>query len=67
MEKRCLGREQQRKRAQEKYSATMACSLRVFMEMGLVSGLSLDNHSDSGSFLVVNSSLRQDEYQQVGF
>ena len=40
---------------------------QVFMAMGLVSGLSLDNYSDSGSLLVVHSSLRQDRCQKVGF
>ena len=31
-----------------------------FMVMGLDSGWSLDNHSDSESFLVVHTSLSQD-------
>ena len=34
-----------------------------FMVIGLVSGLSLANHSDSGSFLVVHASLSQDGLQ----
>ena len=38
-----------------------------FMVMRLVSRLSLANHSDSGSFLVVHTLLSQDEYQQEGF
>ena len=38
-----------------------------FMVMGLVSGLSLANHSDSGSFLVAHASLSQDGFQQGGF
>ena len=37
------------------------------MVMGLVSGLSLDNHSDSGSFLVAHTLLSQDGFQQEGF
>ena len=37
------------------------------MVMGLVSRLSLANHSDSESFLVVQTSLSQDGYQQEGF
>ena len=37
----------------------MACSL--------VSGLSLANHSDSGSFLVVHALFSQDECQREGF
>ena len=35
--------------------------------MGLVSGLSLANHLDSGSFLVVYAPLNQDGFQQEGF
>ena len=35
--------------------------------MGLVSGLSLANHSDSGSFLVAHVSLNQDGFQLDGF
>ena len=38
-----------------------------FMVMGLVSGLSLANHSDSGSFLVASALLSQDGFQQEGF
>ena len=38
-----------------------------FRVMGLVSGFSLANHSDSGSFLVVHPLLSQDEFQQEGF
>ena len=37
------------------------------MVKGLVSGLSLTNHSDSGSFLVVHALLRQDGCQQEEF
>ena len=37
------------------------------MEMGLVSGLSLANHSDSESFLVVHSLFSQDACQREGF
>ena len=33
----------------------------------LVSGLSLANHSDSGSFLVTCASLSQDGFQREGF
>ena len=35
-----------------------------FMVMGLASGLSLANHSDSESFLVAHASLSQDGYQR---
>ena len=38
-----------------------------FMVMGSVSGLSLANHSDSESFLVVHALLNQDECQREGF
>ena len=38
-----------------------------FMIMGLVSGLSLANHSDSESFLVVHALLSQDGCQRGGF
>ena len=36
------------------------------MVMGLVSGLSLGNHSDSGFFLMAHILLNQDEFQQEG-
>ena len=45
------GREQQGKGTQENCSATWL-AVSGFTVIGLVSGLSLDNHSDSGSFLV---------------
>ena len=38
-----------------------------FMVMGLVSRLSLANHSDSDSFLVVHALFSQDGCQQEGF
>ena len=38
-----------------------------FMEMRLVSGLSLTDHSDPGSFLVVHTLLSQDGCQRGGF
>ena len=37
------------------------------MVMGLVSGLSLANHSDSESFLVVHALFSQDRCQREGF
>jgi len=37
------------------------------MVMGLVSGLSLANHSDSESFLVVHALFSQGGYQREGF
>ena len=39
----------------------------AFMVMGLVSGLSLANHSDSESFLVVHTWFSQDGCQRGGF
>ena len=38
-----------------------------FMVMGLISGLSLANHPDSGSFLVVHALSSQDGRQRGGF
>ena len=38
-----------------------------FMAMGLVSTLSLANHSDSESFLVVHALFSRDECQREGF
>ena len=38
-----------------------------FMVMGLVSGLSFANHSDSESFLVVHTLFSQDGCQREGF
>ena len=38
-----------------------------FIMMGLVSGLSLANHSDSESFLVVHALFSQDGCQREGF
>ena len=45
----------------------MWLTVLAFMVMGLVSGLSLANHSDSENFLVVHTLLSQDGYQQEGF
>ena len=42
-------------------------SVSGFMVMGLVSGLSLANHSDLESFLVVHALFSQDGCQQEGF
>ena len=60
-----LGGEQEGQGTQENSWATWlaVCS----MVMGLVSGLSLANHSDSGSFLVAYALLSQDRLQQKGF
>ena len=64
--KRRPGGEQQGKGTQENCSATWL-AVSGFMVMGLVSGLSLANHSDSGSFLVAHASLSQDGFQWEGF
>ena len=56
------GGEQQVKGTQESCSATWL-ALSGFTVMGLVSGLSLANHSDSGSFLVASASFNQDGFQ----
>ena len=60
--KRLLGGGQEGNKTQENYSA-MWLTVAGFMVMGLVSGLSLTNHSDSGSFLVAHVSLSQDGFQ----
>ena len=61
-----LGGEQQSKGTQEDCSA-MGLAASGFMVMGLISGLSLANHSDSESFLVVQALLSQDGCQREGF
>ena len=66
------GGEQEGKGIQENCSATWLAVLG-FMVMGLVSGLSLANHSDSGSFLVARAhcsaktdSSKEDSERLVG-
>ena len=61
-----LGEEQQDEGNQEDCSATWL-SVSGFMMMGLVSGLSLANPSDSEPFLVVHTLLSQDGCQRGGF
>ena len=56
------GGEQEGKGTQEDCSV-MWFAVSGFMVMGLVSRLSLANHSDSGSLLVVHTSLSQDGFQ----
>ena len=60
------GGEQEGKGAQENSSAKWLAVLD-FMVMGLVSRLSLANHSDSGSSLMVHTLFSQDGCQQEGF
>ena len=60
------GREREGKGTQETCSA-MWLMVLAFMVMGFVSGLSLADHSDSGSFLAVHTLLSQDGCQQEGF
>ena len=60
------GGEQEGKGTQENCCATWL-TVSGFMVMGLVSGLSLANHSDSASFLVAHASLSQDGFQWGGF
>ena len=45
----------------------MWLTVSVFMVMGLASRLSLANHSDSESFLVVHTLFSQDGCQREGF
>ena len=59
------GGEQEGEGTQENCSA-MCLAVSSFMVRGLVSGWSLANHSDSGSFLVVHPSFSQDGCQQEG-
>ena len=61
-----LSGEQQGKGTQENCSAAWL-AVSGFMVMGLVSGLSLANHSNSESFLVAHALLSQDGCQQEGF
>ena len=60
------GGEQQGKGTQENCSATWL-AVSGFMVMGLVSGLSLANYSDSESFLVVHTLFSQVGCQREGF
>ena len=53
------GGEQEGKGTQENCSASWL-TVSAFMVIGLVSGWSLANHSNSESFLVAHTSLRQD-------
>ena len=64
--KGCLSGEKEGKGTQEDCSATWL-TVSGFMVIGLVSRLSLANHSDSGSFLVVHASLSQGGFQRGGF
>ena len=61
--KGCRDWEQQGKGTQENCSAKWL-AVSGFMLMGLVSGLSLANHSDSESFLVVHAWFSQDGCQR---
>ena len=60
------GGEQEGKGTQENSSVTWLAVLG-FMVMGLFSGLSLANHFDSESFLVVHALFGQDGCQREGF
>ena len=64
--KGCLGGEQQGKGTRGTCPATWLAVLGL-MVTGLVSGLSLAKHSDSGYSLMVCASLSQDGFQQGGF
>ena len=54
-------------RAREPRRAALPPGSQGFMVMGLVSGLSLANYSNSEYFLVVHTLLSQDGRQQEGF
>ena len=47
--------------------SAMWLSILGFIVMVMVSGLSLTNHSDSGSFMVAHTLLSQDGFQLEGF
>ena len=64
--KGCPGGEQEGKGTQESSSVTWL-AVSGFTVMGLVSGLSLANHSDSESFLVVHALFSQVGCQREGF
>ena len=61
-----LGEEQEGKGTQENCCVTWL-AVSGFMVVGLVSGLSLANYSDSESFLVVHALFSQDGCQRGGF
>ena len=54
-------------RVREPRRTTLPPGSQGFMVMGLVSGLSLANYSNSEYFLVVHTLLSQDGRQQEGF
>ena len=60
------GGEQEGKGTQENFSA-MWLAVSSVMVIGFISGLSLANHYDSGSFLVVHALLSKDGCQQEGY
>ena len=66
-----IGKESQadssRVREPRRTAETALVAVSGFMVMGLVSELSLANHSDSESFLVVHTLLHQDRSQREGF
>ena len=64
--KGCLGREQEGQGTQENCSVAWLTA-SGFMVMGLVSRLSLANHSDSESFLMVHALFSQDGCRREGF
>ena len=61
-----LGKDREQQGTQENSSVTWLAVLG-FMVMGLVSGLSLANHSDSEPFLVVYTLFSQDGCQREDF
>ena len=58
---------EQKGRGTQENSSAIWLAVSGFMVMGLVSGLSLANHSDSESFLVVHALFSQDGCQREGF
>ena len=59
--------ESSRVKGNQENSSAIWLAVSGFRLMGLVSGLSLANHSDSESFLVVHALFSQDGCQREGF
>ena len=62
-----LGRGTQVASRRVREPSAMWLSILGFIMMVMVSGLSLTNHSDSGSFMVAHTLLSQDGFQLEGF
>ena len=61
------GRESRRVREPRRTALPRGLKSQVLRQLGLASRLSLANHSDSGSFLVVQALFSQNGFQWAGF